>query len=176
MELRVFILQLQKAAVTSKRIKHLVQRGIFVVVDTIKRQSVVFSNSYFWTYSYTCVFDGVNETKCCMGTSRKCVTSLVLQSLSILGVCVYVSVLKNSRNLKIKPRCFVSHMRHAVLDREAEREVTFICFTIIYFLGLFWFFGVFFCLFGCALLLGCQLGSHCGIKPQRREQFSGNAF
>jgi len=46
---------------------------------------MVFSNSYFWTCSYTYVFDRVNEGKCCMETSGKCLMrSLVLQSLSIL--------------------------------------------------------------------------------------------
>lgn len=80
-----FILQLQKAAVTTSHIKHVVQRGIFVVLKIIKWQSVVFSNSYFWTCSYTCVFDRVNETRRCMKTSGKCLMrSLVLQSLSIL--------------------------------------------------------------------------------------------
>lgn len=58
-----FIFQLQKAAVTLSRIKHLVQRDIFVPLKIIKCQSLLFSSSYFWTCSYICVFDRVNETR-----------------------------------------------------------------------------------------------------------------
>lgn len=80
------------------------------------------------------------------------IPSCLAQHTCILGMCVYVSVLKNSRTLKRKPRCFFSHVRHAVLDCEAEREVAFICFTILYFLVLwvcfvcFFFLAVHYCL------------------------------
>lgn len=46
-----------------------------------------------------------------------------------LAFGVYVSLQKNIWNLKIKPRCFFSHVKCAVLHWEAERESTFICLT-----------------------------------------------
>lgn len=74
--------------------------------------------------------------------------SCLAQHTCILCVCV----LKNIRNLKIKPRCFFSHVRHAVLGCEAERSSLHLSHSGAIFLGYI------LLLFDCVLLLDVSWG------------------